>query len=664
MRIRFLAAAAGTAVALAGAGGAQAAARGPVASWSFDERSGPVAHDGTGHGHDAALRAGAAWTPNGRFGGAIALNGQGAYLEVAAARELDLSRRFTIEAWVRARRLSGTQTVLAKTRPWGGFPYGLELASGRAHAYAATAHGDVDARAARAVKAWAWTFVAATYDGSRVRVYVDGRRVASTRASGDLRSSDGALQIGADTVWGEYLTGRLDNVRLYDRALSPQELAADRTHAVEDTSRRRRGGKASSGGAGAGSGPASGSESGSAGGTTTSGGTTTGGGTAAPPQPPPAAGTANLWIDPDGGSCTRHAAVAAYADGEACGRFQSALDAAQPGDTVLVRCGTGATCSFGAEELSSSKGSESSRITIAAAPGYTVGFDPADGDPVWLHELHNVDLTNIGFGTRNVGARGGFDGNLRIDCSSNVTLTNATGRRFHMFEGNTNVLFEGGSWGGYASPGEEDSSIGTTEWDGPGETCRGDSAPKPSSYITFDHVTFHDVFPNSSASSWGGSHPDCFEINGYTTHVTISNSEFRDCGNTFFSLYGNQGYDYDLTFRDNWLHDLNDRPDSDEWYGIQIHSNPNSSRTPGAGRLGNVLLTGNRIEPANPHAPGPYSGLYVTAANAPGMSPVTITRNTLAILQPPSVCEQSRSAPTLAAWSANTWTAGGPPCGG
>jgi hypothetical protein len=332
---------------------------------------------------------------------------------------------------------------------------------------------------------------------------------------------------------------------------------------------------------------------------------------------------------------------------------------------VLVRCAAGTSCSFAPETLSSAKGSPSSRISVAAAAGFTVGFSaPAgSGTPVWLDELHNVDLTNISFGTNDVGNGSNFDGNLRIDCSSAVTLTNASGRRFHMFEGNANLTFEGGSWGGYATPGEEDSSIGTTQWDRPGETCRGDSAPKPSSNITFDQVTFHDVFPNTASSQWGGSHPDCFEINGYTDHVLIQNSVFRNCGNTFFSLYGNQGEDTNLTFRGNLLTNLNDNPGSQEYFGVQVHSNPNSSSTPGAGALGNVVFSGNTVKPLNPDAPGPYSGFYLTETVAPGMNPITITGNVLDMSQPPTECANSTAAPTLATWVQNTWSAGRTTCG-
>lgn len=52
-------------------------------------------------------------------------------------------------------------------------------------------------------------------------------------------------------------------------------------------------------------------------------------------QPPPMS-TANVWVDPNGGSCARSASVVGYSDSAACGSFLAAYAAAQSGDTVGV----------------------------------------------------------------------------------------------------------------------------------------------------------------------------------------------------------------------------------------------------------------------------------------------------------------------------------------
>ena len=72
-----------------------------------------------------------------------------------------------------------------------------------------------------------------TYDGATLRVYVGGAQVASRAVTGALQTSTGALRIGGNAVWGgEFFSGRLDELRVYNRALTAAEVAADVTRPV------------------------------------------------------------------------------------------------------------------------------------------------------------------------------------------------------------------------------------------------------------------------------------------------------------------------------------------------------------------------------------------------------------------------------------------------
>ena len=91
-----------------------------------------------------------------------------------------------------------------------------------------------------------------------------------------------------------------------------------------------------------------------------------------PPPPPPggggsAPGTANLWVDANGGSCARQATPGAYADAQACS-WNGAYQAAQTGDMILVRGG-----SYGDVKIGPNKPS-------IGAPGVT--FRSASGESV------------------------------------------------------------------------------------------------------------------------------------------------------------------------------------------------------------------------------------------------------------------------------------------
>ena len=71
-----------------------------------------------------------------------------------------------------------------------------------------------------------WTHVALTYDGSQLLLYVNGVQVASRAASGAIQSSTSPLWIGGNQ-YGENFTGLIDDVRVYNRALTPAEIQTD-----------------------------------------------------------------------------------------------------------------------------------------------------------------------------------------------------------------------------------------------------------------------------------------------------------------------------------------------------------------------------------------------------------------------------------------------------
>jgi hypothetical protein len=74
--------------------------------------------------------------------------------------------------------------------------------------------------------------LAATYDGATQKLYVNGALVGNRSQTGAITLSNGALRIGGNSVWGEYFTGYIDEVRVYNRALTQAEIAEDSRMAV------------------------------------------------------------------------------------------------------------------------------------------------------------------------------------------------------------------------------------------------------------------------------------------------------------------------------------------------------------------------------------------------------------------------------------------------
>jgi hypothetical protein len=71
-----------------------------------------------------------------------------------------------------------------------------------------------------------WTHLAVTYGGTRVRLYVNARLVATTLQRGPIARSRHPLLIGND-LCGDWFDGLIDEVRVYDRALSGREILLD-----------------------------------------------------------------------------------------------------------------------------------------------------------------------------------------------------------------------------------------------------------------------------------------------------------------------------------------------------------------------------------------------------------------------------------------------------
>ena len=78
-----------------------------------------------------------------------------------------------------------------------------------------------------ALTANTWTHLAARYDGTTMRLYVNGALVTSQAQTGAIATSTNPLQIGGDSLYGGYFAGRIDEVRIYNRALNIAEIQAD-----------------------------------------------------------------------------------------------------------------------------------------------------------------------------------------------------------------------------------------------------------------------------------------------------------------------------------------------------------------------------------------------------------------------------------------------------
>src|SRR6266850_888276 len=225
----------GVVVATALAGNSSAIAQtGLVAAYGFAEGAGPTVADSSGSNNTGTI-SGATWTPAGRFGSALVFNGTSAVVTVPSAASLQLLTGMTLEAWVYPTVApAGWRAVLAKNTD----RYYLMASSdqGNRPVVGGTwTAGNQNTVGPSVLAVNTWTHLAATFDGATVRLYVNGVQVASQAQTTALTTSTGTLQIGGDAYTGENIAGRIDEVRIYNRALSAAEIQGDMNTAVGGT---------------------------------------------------------------------------------------------------------------------------------------------------------------------------------------------------------------------------------------------------------------------------------------------------------------------------------------------------------------------------------------------------------------------------------------------
>lgn len=210
-----------------------------VGEWAFDEGGGLVAHDISGSGLDGRLGVEAGpdgadplWVP-GIAGSALRFDGGDAVV-VPDSSVLEPAH-VSIEAWVRRKGTPGAYAyVLSKgSRGCDFSSYGLYTGAGRGIAfYVSNGSGYVVSPAAESNQIWDgdWHHVVGSFDGSRVRLYLDGSEI------GDGSPAAGPIAYGlasAAPYLGSYVggcqlgfTGDVDDVRIWSASLTAAEVAA------------------------------------------------------------------------------------------------------------------------------------------------------------------------------------------------------------------------------------------------------------------------------------------------------------------------------------------------------------------------------------------------------------------------------------------------------
>ena len=205
---------------------------GLVGHWKLDETSGTTAADSSGNGNDGTMNSGLDATSDsgkGAVGNALRFLSNYGAISIPDDATLNPSNQITVSSWIKTTNAS-TSRMLYKWDGGSNNDYILwKTGAGIPRFEINTSGGSVILSATAVdINDGIWHHITGTYDGSTVSIYVDGVFNNSIAHSGTLNDGTRPIVVGAENTTGATFSvnGQLDDVRIYDRAITDAEVTA------------------------------------------------------------------------------------------------------------------------------------------------------------------------------------------------------------------------------------------------------------------------------------------------------------------------------------------------------------------------------------------------------------------------------------------------------
>lgn len=207
---------------------------GLVGHWKFNESSGTTAADSTAEGNNGAV-SGATWTASGIIENALSFNGAGSVTKTGSAAVLKPSTEVSVSAWIKAGSTdTGGSEIVSM-----GDSYAVRLeATGniKFFYYNGSTWSNITTTGLN-LKDNQWHYVVGQKTSSSVEIYVDGVLKITSANTGTITYNQGSnFVIGKHGNGGNTydFVGLIDDVRIYNRPLTSQEISATYTNATSD----------------------------------------------------------------------------------------------------------------------------------------------------------------------------------------------------------------------------------------------------------------------------------------------------------------------------------------------------------------------------------------------------------------------------------------------
>jgi len=199
---------------------------GVAGSWHFDEGAGNTAYDTSGNDNDGTLENGPQWV-DGKYGKALSFDGSDDYVDCGYGESLNITDAITIEAYVKFSSLEQTGVIYSRGEHFAYYK-GVMLSIRTNNVLEfwlgnGTEAGVLDS--VSGVPTNQFSHVAGVWDGTTMIVYINGESKGTDSFSGPIVYHTSHAVIGARSAGGRNFSGIIDEVRVYDRALTAEEIS-------------------------------------------------------------------------------------------------------------------------------------------------------------------------------------------------------------------------------------------------------------------------------------------------------------------------------------------------------------------------------------------------------------------------------------------------------
>ena len=173
----------------------------------------------------------------GKINEALDFSPDNKYIEIPIKKNLNIEMNITISAWVKWNGTNGEteQVIVGRDNDW---RFGVDN-SGKVGFYAPKSNDNSYiagwTKSETAISTGAWTFVTLTYNGIDTKIYINGEEDSSERGYGRLDTTSTKIYIASLVDDDKSFNGSIDDVKLYNYALTGEEIRALYNEHSEET---------------------------------------------------------------------------------------------------------------------------------------------------------------------------------------------------------------------------------------------------------------------------------------------------------------------------------------------------------------------------------------------------------------------------------------------